>query len=230
LLEPGASAGLNLLVDRFRIGGDAHGGWWTGPAGSPLVLAAAVLGQAEPIDYDVVERRGCDLEPVDASTAAGRLRLTSFVWPHQTERHARLRAALEIADAHPVVIDRSGASAWLADQLASEPDADVLTVVWHSVTRLYWPTTEVDRVQDLINVAGNRMPLAHVAMEYPAAESGHRAELTVDLHLPGEHRDPVTLATVDRHGGPTRLATVADHGLPVKSLSSARSGRSTNPG
>jgi hypothetical protein len=103
LLEPGASAGLNLLVDQFRIGGD---GWWAGGADSPLVLADAVHGAVEPVDYQIVERRGCDLEPVDATTGQGRRRLTSFVWPYQTQRHDRLRAALQIAASHPIDIDQ----------------------------------------------------------------------------------------------------------------------------
>jgi hypothetical protein len=94
LLELGASAGLNLLVDRFRIGGD---GWASGPVDSPLQLPAAVEGSVRPVRYRIVSRRGCDLAPVDANSAEGRLRLTSFVWPHDLHRHERLHAALAVA-------------------------------------------------------------------------------------------------------------------------------------
>ncbi len=44
LLELGASAGLNLLVDRFFIAGD---GWSAGPSSSPLHLTDAVLGAGD---------------------------------------------------------------------------------------------------------------------------------------------------------------------------------------
>src|SRR5439155_10699845 len=161
LLEPGASAGLNLLVDQFRIGGD---GWWSGPPDSPLILDGAVHGAVTPVDYQIVSRRGCDLEPVDPTSTDGQLRLTSFVWPRQLDRHARLRSALKIAQRQPVFVDRSGASTWLETQL-SAADPEVLTVVWHSVTRLYWPTTETDRVGRIVAEAGERMPIAHIAME-----------------------------------------------------------------
>lgn len=40
---------------------------------------------------------GCDLAPVDTSSAEGGDYLTSFVWPWQRERHARLTAALTVA-------------------------------------------------------------------------------------------------------------------------------------
>lgn len=94
LLEPGASAGLNLLVDRVRF---EASGWSCGPDDSPLVLRDGIQGVVSPQPFRVVSRRGCDLEPVDAATAEGRLRLTSFVWPFHVDRHERLRAALAVA-------------------------------------------------------------------------------------------------------------------------------------
>jgi hypothetical protein len=205
LLEPGASAGLNLLVDRFRIGGRQPARWWSGPADSPLRLGDAVLGPIEPVDYTIVARRGCDLAPIDPSAEDGRLRLTSFVWPHHVERYQRLQAALRIAAGHPVPVDQAAAAGWLAEQLA-EPVADgVLTVVWHSVTSQYWPAAEVRQVSELVAEAGARIPIAEVAMEAPVAADYQPAELTVALY-PAGGGEPVARR---------RLATVADHGVPV---------------
>ncbi|HEX7738196.1 MAG TPA: DUF2332 family protein, partial [Marmoricola sp.] len=64
LLEPGASAGLNLNIDRYRfVGSD----WAYGPADSPLVLDTRAGGVVAE-DFAIVSRRGCDLAPVDAAT------------------------------------------------------------------------------------------------------------------------------------------------------------------
>jgi hypothetical protein len=208
LLEPGASAGLNLLVDRFRIGGEQ---WWSGPPDSPLQLAGAVVGATRPVDYTVVARRGCDLAPVDPGTEDGRLRLTSFVWPHHVERFQRLQAALRIAAEYPVPVDRASAGQWLAGRLA-EPVADgVLTVVWHSITRQYWPPAEVAAMSEVLDTARCRMPIAHIAMEFPASGDdgsavSRRAELSVQLSVPAGPADPA----------PVVLGTVADHGVPVR--------------
>jgi hypothetical protein len=214
LLEVGASAGLNLLVDKFFISGD---GWSYGPADSPLRLPDAVIGAVTPVRFRVIARRGCDLSPIDASSADGRLRLTSFVWPHDEHRFERLRAALSVAASCPVPVDRAPAADWLADQLATAPAPDVLTVVWHSITRQYWPADEVARVAALLADAGTRMPIGHIAMESPVLASdpasdmkGYRPpQLTVRIAVPGGVADdaPVLLGTVADHGVPVRLAT-----------------------
>jgi len=211
LLELGASAGLNLLVDRFLIAGD---GWSAGPEASPLRLTDAVLGPVTPVPFRVVERRGCDLAPVDASTEDGRLRLTSFVWPHDLHRYERLRAALRVAASHPVPVDRASASSWLASTLAGAAPDGVLTVVWHSVTRQYWPAAEIEATARVLAAARERMPLAHIAMESPVLVDDRSegrpeyrpTELTVQLSVPGGVADPA----------PVLLGTVADHGVPVR--------------
>jgi hypothetical protein len=202
LLEPGASAGLNLLVDYFLIGGD---GWSSGPADSPLRLDQAVLGPLTPVGYTIVSRRGCDLSPVDAAAPEGRLRLTSFVWPHDLHRHERLRAALAVAAARPAPVDAAPASSWLAEQLALPCADGVLTVVWHSITRQYWPATEIAAVDAAIAAARDRMPIAHITMESWSPDDPQPAVLAVQLSVPGRLSDPE----------PRELATVADHGVPV---------------
>ena len=202
LLELGASAGLGLLVDRYHLVGR---GWSAGPEGSPLVVAGCDAAGFDPEPFAVVERRGCDLEPVDASTEAGGDHLRSFVWPWMLERHARLEGALAVLASEPVAVDRASAGDWLAQRLAEPVGPDVLTVVWHSVTRMYWPQQEVDAVEAALAEARTRMPLAHVAMEIdtsgwgssPPPEGTALPTVTVDgdvLGTCGHHGPPMTLA------------------------------------
>jgi hypothetical protein len=205
LLEVGASGGLNLLVDRFRFEGHS---WTYGPIDSPLVLRDAVRGPVrQPFPaWSVVERRGCDLEPVDVWSAAGQLQLRSFVWPDHVERFCRLNAALAVAERAgraAVAVDRAPAGEWLEQQLAAGFDRSVLTVVWQSITRMYWPADEVERVRAVVGRARGLMALAHVSMEYEDDET--RAVLSCDLS-PGNRSA----------SSPQRLAQVADHGVPVR--------------
>jgi len=198
LLEPGASAGLNLNVDRYRFEGP---GWSWGPPSSPLLLQAGAA-TARPEDLAIVDRRGCDLAPVDASTTDGGRYLTSFVWPFDLDRHQRLAAALTVSREHPVAVDRASAADWLHRQLAHRPAADVLTVVWHSITQQYWPAAESARVQRIVAAARSRMPLAHLSMEgVPPQQSG------------GGY-DVATQGPVIALDG-TPIARSHHHGLPV---------------
>lgn len=199
LLELGASAGLNLNVDRYRLVGP---GWASGPEDSVLEIDTRCAG-VRPSAIDVVERRGCDLEPVDAASPEGALRLRSFVWPWQLERHARLAAALGIVAEHPVVVDRASASAWLARQLERPADPGVLTVVWHSVTRQYWPVAEIERVDAIVEEARPRMPLAYLSMEDSPTRSGGLTDVAVDG--PEVRVDGDLVARCHYHGPPVVL-------------------------
>jgi hypothetical protein len=198
LLEPGASAGLGLLVDQYRFVGD---GWAAGPVDSRLVVERCAAAGFAPEAVDVVDRRGCDVAPVDAASDEGAAYLTSFVWPWQLDRHARLAAALQVAREHPVAVDRAPASTWVAERLADVVDDDVLTVVWHSVTRLYWPTEETSAMTAAVDEARARIPLVHVAMEHGWPEPGSGD----DPGLPLVTVDDDVLATCDHHGPPLRL-------------------------
>ncbi len=202
LLEPGASAGLNLLVDHYRFVGDD---WAAGPESSPLVLEGCGAPGLVPVDLTVVERRGCDVAPVDAASAEGARYLTSFVWPWMEARHARLAGALEVARAHPVAVDRARGAAWVAEQLATAPEDDVLTVVWHSVTRLYWPREESRALDASVAEACRRMPLVHVGMEHPwPADGSEPVPRAGDEVVPEVGLDGKVLATCGHHGPPVR--------------------------
>lgn len=164
LLEPGASAGLNLLVDHVRLEGD---GWAVGPRDAHLVLDGCGAPGFAPEAFEIVARRGCDLEPFDATTTAGEVHLRSFIWPHMPERDGRLVAALATLREHPVVVDRAGAAEWVRTQLAEPAPEGVVTVVWHSITRQYWPRSEYDAMLSSIAAARPLMPLVRVALEDP---------------------------------------------------------------
>jgi hypothetical protein len=203
LLEVGASGGLNLLVDRY-----AHSvadGVVLGDPGSPVRLVAAWQGNLPPYDVklEIVERKGCDPSPLDPASSADRLTLTSYVWADQVDRFERLRAALQVAAAQPVPVERLPAASFLDRELAA-PRPGVVTVVWHSVVRQYLDTQERARVTALLDAAGGRAtrqaPLAHLALE-PERVGG------------GSYNFGVVLQTWPG-GGPRRLADCEGHGPP----------------
>lgn len=203
LLELGASGGLNLLVDRYAH--EVADGVVLGDPDSPVRLPAAWRGNLPPYDVDVEisERQGCDPCPLDPTSAADRLTLTSYVWADQVDRFERLRAALRVAAARPVAVERLAAAAFLERELAP-PRPGVVTVVWHSVVQQYLGATERARVTALLDAAGaratRRAPLAHLALE-PERIGGSSVNFRVVLQAwPG--------------GGPRRLADCEGHGPP----------------
>ncbi len=169
LLEIGASAGLNLNVERFRyVVGDATLGdrgsllaftqpWEALPVADP----AAVAGRLQ-----IAERAGCDRAPIDATTHAGRLALQSYVWPDEPERIARVRHAAAVAVRHPVRVERRSAAAWLLDRLG-DPRPAMLTVVWQSVVNQYLDDGERDAIRSAFASAAGGA-LAWLTLEPPA--------------------------------------------------------------
>lgn len=196
-LELGASAGLNLRWDRYAY--EIHGRV-SGDPTSPVCFSGLWLGPPPelPSAFDVVERRGCDRNPIDATTDDGARALLSYVWPDQVERIERLRAAIEVARRVPVAVDRAAAPEWVEAQLA-EPHPGTATVVAHSIVMQYLSRQDRDRVRSALHAAGRRAtghaPLAWLRME-PA---GDRAELALTTWPGGDER---LLATAGFHGQP----------------------------
>jgi hypothetical protein len=101
LVDAGASAGLNLLFDRYRLEVGAHGVW--GDASSPVVCACDVRGRPPASDLSLVTvpvRVGLDRAPVDVTDPVAARWLLACTWP-DTGRLERTRAAIEIAAASP---------------------------------------------------------------------------------------------------------------------------------
>ena len=171
-----------------------------------MQFADCVEGPVRPAQFTVVERRGCDLHPIDAGSEQGRLLLTSFVWPFHVHRHRRLAAALRVAAEHPVTVDRAVAGDWLGQRLSHGGDGGVLTVVWHSITRLYWPESEIRAVEEVLAHFGTRSPLARVSMEFGTdPDAPAMPELRTTLWTPGEGVQSRLLGTVHHHGVPVWL-------------------------
>jgi hypothetical protein len=201
LLELGASAGLNLLLDYYAFRGKS---WDFGSLDSTVQFVDPIEGPVRHVRFVITGRAGCDLHPVDAATADGKLLLTSFVWPFDLHRHERLRSALEVATMHPVDIEKASASSWLPRALAA--DQDGLPVVWHSITQMYWPSDELAAVERILTNYGARQPLGEVSMEFdPHGPREAKPELRTRLWNPDSG-----------HSVRERLiGTAHDHGVPV---------------
>ena len=179
--------------------------------------------------FEIVARRGCDVNPVDATTADGRLLLTSFVWPFDLDRHKRLAAALEIAASHPVRVDKAASSEWLTGELAvGEPDT--LTVVWHSITQMYWPPDELAAVERILAGSGAQQRLGEVSLEFdPHGPPGAEPELRTRLWSPADSFTHLSASqraiagrNADKSASPRQhlIGTAHHHGVPVRLVAS----------
>ncbi|MGQ0831383.1 MAG: DUF2332 domain-containing protein, partial [Microthrixaceae bacterium] len=197
VLEVGASAGLNLRFDHYaydtgeRVAGDSL---------SPVRFEDVWVGAppALPGCFEVVERSGCDRNPLDPSTEEGRVTLLAYTWPDQTARIELLQAALEVAGRVHAPVAKAEAAEWTEAQLAS-PRRGVATVIAHSIVLQYLAPARRRRFRGALAAAGRTAtddaPLAWLRME-PA---GDRAELRLTT-WPGGVDEP--LATAGYHGRP----------------------------
>lgn len=194
LSELGASGGLNLLFDRYQlIVGKARFG-----ARTPIITLAPDWSGPLPPDtrFEVINKAGVDLSPLDPTKAKDRLRLLAYSWPDQPDRIERLKNA---APLQTTKVDKEDVANWLPRRLTYHPKGH-LHLVYNTVAWQYFPALVQHACTKELEQAGARAttnsPLAHLAME--ADEKNEEgAAITLQIWPKGEKYN---LGRVDFHG------------------------------
>lgn len=201
LLELGASAGLNLNLDRFSYD---LGGMAAGIPVSPVRIMPEWVG-AMPADAkpEICARAGVDQRPVDVRDDEAAERLIAYVWPDQKARLARIEAAIGIARAHPPEVVAEDAGSWIEARLRETQAEGTQRIVMHSVFWQYVARETRNRIYAAIHEAGKAAtavrPFGWLKFE-PVDEKGMMA-LKLRLWPTG---DDLHLADCHPHGASVR--------------------------
>lgn len=210
LLDVGASAGLNLLCDRYRI--DYGPAGVTGPADSTVRIDCRVLRGRPPIGAGapaLAGRIGLDRAPVDLDDPEAARWLLACVWP-DTGRLERTAAAIVLArDARPHVVagDAVEDVASALDRLPGHATPCV-TTTWMLA---YLTREQRDAFVEQLARFGARRPLVWINAEEPGVLE------CIETGEPPAH-DPTTPSALGAvrfdEGGtqPAMLAWVHPHG------------------
>jgi hypothetical protein len=198
LFEIGASAGLNLNLDRFHYD---LGGLEIGPADSPVRLKPEWRGAPPQGEWPRIRSRiGVDQNPLDISDDAVAQQLLAYCWPDQQERLTRLEAAIELARAFPPEVESGDAADWIEAKLAEPQAEQSARIVMHSVFWQYVPAPSQDRIAAAIMEAGSRAnastPLGWLSFE---PDPGTLGPMQLRLKIWPEGQE-LHLATCHPHG------------------------------
>lgn len=200
-IEIGSSAGINLMMDRYRY---ELGGVGVGPAESGMRLEPEWRGAPPPAllagGLAFAGLHGCDVAPVDLRDPAQLLRLSAYVWPEHRQRFERLAFAARAAAERAPDLVEADADVFVDAQLALPQAEGVTRIVMHSIVWQYLGAARQARITRAIEAAGAKAtaerPLAWIALEANRATYQH--ELIV-RHWPGDG-EPQLLARAHAHG------------------------------
>jgi hypothetical protein len=179
LLEIGSSAGMNLLIDRWRYDLD---GVMSGPDDAAVTIRPEWRGSPPPhTPFTIKSVRGCDLNPIDVNEDSAANRLRAYVWPEMPERFARMDAGIEMVRRHGIDLVQSDAADWVESQLALSHVRGTTRVLMHSIVWQYLPETVQTRIIAAMEYAAQgatpEAPLAWIALET------NRATMQHELHV-----------------------------------------------
>ena len=194
--ELGASAGLNMIWDQYHY---AYGAREYGKPNAAVSLAPEVTGNLPKFtSLNVQARAGCDLNPVDISTAHSVKKLMSYIWADQSDRLVRTNNAIELRRSFPEIVEKADAIDWLRNRLNVQFEKAV-HIIYHTIAWQYFPKEKQAQGAALIAAAGAKAthstPLAWVSFEADGQTPG--AALILRIWPSG---DEIYLARGDYHG------------------------------
>jgi hypothetical protein len=229
LVEVGASAGLNLLLDRYGYayrgasGTVGHGDHGTDAVtitpDSPLVLHCALRGPHRPVLHGpvptIASRVGLDRSPIDVADPAQGRWLVACQWPDQPDRVHRARTAIAMSHGRRPRICTGDAVDDLP-ALVAEVAEPVMPVVISTWVLNYLSAERQQAFVDRLDEIGAERDISLICSEQPGAVPGLRAAGVVPGRPDGGPDGPATaLVRVDWLGGrrtATRLADQHPHG------------------
>jgi hypothetical protein len=167
LVELGASAGLLLLFDRYRMNVGTH---LIGPEESPVDVPVAaddqIVALLPSVMPQVADRVGVDLAPVDLADPAQVRWLEAFVWPEAHDDRDRLRAAVALARVDPPLVVQGDAVTSLPAILDTISEA-YAPVVFHCTLLTYLDALQRQAIAECLETVGTRRELGWLALEAP---------------------------------------------------------------
>lgn len=212
IVDVGAAAGLNLLLDRYAY--DYGEDRTAGRADATVRITCAVRTVLPPVapTPPIAARVGIDLAPIDPFDADATRWLEACVWPEHAERRRNLRAALAVVrEERPQVVQ--GNATGVLPAVCDGIDRDAAIVVVNTNVLPYFSAEERSAYGELIARLGADRDLCWVGIEAPpltraagwrgsfAALRPERAALplTMTSFVRGERRDEL-LALTGPHG------------------------------
>ncbi len=162
LVEIGASAGLNLALDRYRYD---FGGLEWGPD-SPVHLTAGVPGDQPRLrPIEIGRRVGIDINVIDRNDRDDRLWLDALIWPEHEERRERLRRALELTSDMDLDLIEGSVLDRLEQVLTDLPGREPV-VVMNSFVLIQLDPDQRREVEHIVAAARNSRPIYRVSLEF----------------------------------------------------------------
>ena len=185
LIDVGCSAGLNLLVDRYRHEYALPDGSIVveGPD-SAVVVPATIVDRSPFVDGPralptIVRRAGIDRSPLDVRVERDARWLRACVWPSDAGRHQRLAAAIPIGGAERLELHAGDAVERLPDVLDAIP-AGIRPVVFHSWVVSYFDQVSKRAFVDAVRAMVAARDGAWISAEGPGVVPGLSAPALPD--------------------------------------------------
>jgi hypothetical protein len=202
LVDVGASAGLNLLLDRYRYDYLGHGSV-EARGDHPAVTIVCDTSRSGPVPTGpipaIVGHVGVDPMPLDVTDDDDVRWLLACVWADDTARLDRLRSAVALARRHPPSMVRGDALTFTMP----EPAPGGQVVVQHSWVAAYFDHDQQRAFEQRMIDAG----VTWIWAEEPSWVPGLTRPAAI-TSVPG-----ATALVITRPGGrPVRLAELQPHG------------------
>lgn len=196
--EIGSSAGMNLLIDRYRYD---LGGVVSGPVDAPCTIRPAWQGAPPPdTPFRIASVRGCDLQPIDVRDDAAADRLIAYIWPEAHARFERMEAGIAMIRQRAVDLVEADAADWITARLAEPHEPGVTRVLMHSIVWQYIPDERQAMIERAMAEAGAQAtaerPLVWIALETNRATFRHELKVR---YWPGGG-EPHLLGEAQAHG------------------------------
>ncbi len=200
-VEVGASAGLNLLWNRFHYEYGEQVSW--GDPSTPVRLACEPRGEPLPAIPEamprIAMRVGIDLDPVDVGDADAVAWLRALIWPEHRHRVAALEGALRIVGSGRPTLIAADALDALPGVLDGVPPG-AATCVFHTHTLNQFPPEARRRFGKILDEFGARRDLYVVSIERQGVQQERVGALLELTAYERGHKTTRPLGRCDNHG------------------------------
>jgi hypothetical protein len=197
LIEVGASAGLNLLFDRYRYD---YGSARLGPPNAGLTLTCEIEAGEPPLPArlpSVASRVGLDLHPIAVTDPDAVRWARALIWPEQLDRVERFETAVAIARNDPPPLVEGDALELLPAAIEASP-AEAAVLVFHSFVLNQWTPEDRSRLDELLVIQSRTRPIDRISVEMETRGVAYPA--IIHTRYSGGEAIPRRLGTAHYHG------------------------------